>query len=258
MVYKCSHCGKEFDGHKRNVTNRFCSLECYNEYRKQEYTKKFNLVFGDNFEIVAFEEKNIVIKCKTCNAVFYRCLKQIWSKGVKCLTCAKREQEQRNEIKAHIKERQRAIQSLIRTLRKRVTQLNREQEKKDRLITKVCPVCGKEFRTIYDTQKYCSKQCQVRVMRYIQELKKRKGIEASAIIDRDITLRQVYEKDNGVCYLCGKKCDYEDYKIINNAFIVGDNYPSIDHVIPISKGGEHSWGNVRLAHMSCNSQKGEK
>ena len=106
--------------------------------------------------------------------------------------------------------------------------------------------------------KYCTSKCANKLNWFNTELKNRKGIKASAIIDRDITLRQVYEKDNGVCYLCGKKCDYEDYKIINNVFIVGDNYPSIDHVIPISRGGEHSWGNVRLAHRSCNSKKGEK
>ncbi|MDT2396282.1 HNH endonuclease [Enterococcus avium] len=29
----------------------------------------------------------------------------------------------------------------------------------------------------------------------------------------------------------------------------------MDHVIPISKGGTHSWDNVRLAHRHCNAIK---
>ena len=33
---------------------------------------------------------------------------------------------------------------------------------------------------------------------------------------------------------------------------------TIDHVVPLSKGGEHSWENVVLACRSCNSRKGTK
>lgn len=33
-------------------------------------------------------------------------------------------------------------------------------------------------------------------------------------------------------------------------------YPTIDHIIPLSKGGLHSWNNIQLAHLSCNSSKG--
>ena len=33
-------------------------------------------------------------------------------------------------------------------------------------------------------------------------------------------------------------------------------YPSVDHVIPLAKGGEeYDRGNCRLAHLSCNSRR---
>jgi 5-methylcytosine-specific restriction endonuclease McrA len=76
------------------------------------------------------------------------------------------------------------------------------------------------------------------------------------IVDRNITLQEVYRKNNGICYLCGEKCDFEDIQIKNGRKICGGNYPSIDHVIPLGAGGAHSWENVRLAHMRCNSIKG--
>lgn len=52
--------------------------------------------------------------------------------------------------------------------------------------------------------------------------------------------------------------DSEDYTVDGDVFIAGNWYPSIDHVIPISKGGRHSWDNVKLAHRLCNSVKSNK
>lgn len=57
------------------------------------------------------------------------------------------------------------------------------------------------------------------------------------------------KRDKGICYLCNKPVDTNDYHITDsNAFVVGKNYPTIDHVLPISKGGKHSWDNVTLSH----------
>lgn len=35
-------------------------------------------------------------------------------------------------------------------------------------------------------------------------------------------------------------------------------YPSIDHIIPVSHGGTHTWDNVELAHRYCNGVKSDK
>lgn len=76
--------------------------------------------------------------------------------------------------------------------------------------------------------------------------------------DRDITLEALYNRDGGVCALCGKPCDYENYIFDGNIFIAGNAYPSIDHIKPLSKGGSHTWNNVQLAHKQCNSIKSNK
>lgn len=73
--------------------------------------------------------------------------------------------------------------------------------------------------------------------------------------DRDITLRAVYDLAGGQCKLCGGMCDYDDYVIRDDVTIVGNWYPSIDHIIPLSLGGTHTWDNVQLAHKRCNSAK---
>ena len=76
--------------------------------------------------------------------------------------------------------------------------------------------------------------------------------------DKDITLEELHNRSGGICALCGKVCDYLDYRLDNNIFIAGNNYPSIDHIKPLSKGGSHTWDNIQLAHKRCNSIKSNK
>lgn len=69
--------------------------------------------------------------------------------------------------------------------------------------------------------------------------------------DLSITLTKLYMRDQGVCQICGRHIDFD---CDSNS----DYYPSIDHIIPISKGGEHQWDNVQLACRVCNTLKGAK
>lgn len=76
--------------------------------------------------------------------------------------------------------------------------------------------------------------------------------------DWNISLKDLYERDQGICYLCGCRCDWRDGQWKDGAFIVGPTYPSIEHVIPLSKGGTHEWNNVKLACWICNTRKGAR
>lgn len=94
------------------------------------------------------------------------------------------------------------------------------------------------------------------------KLKRDHRIKNHSQVD-SITLRELFKKDNGICWLCGCTCDYEDkeYRISKKGkgyLATGPNYPSVDHVVPLSKGGTHTWNNVKLAHKSCNSRKRDK
>ena len=59
-----------------------------------------------------------------------------------------------------------------------------------------------------------------------------------------------------MCGICGGLCDIDDYKMVDGAFIVGEKYPSLDHVVALANGGMHTRRNVQLAHFACNSKKG--
>lgn len=61
----------------------------------------------------------------------------------------------------------------------------------------------------------------------------------------------VFDRDNWVCALCNES-------VPKNATFPNRLYPTIDHIIPLSKGGSHTYENVQLAHQACNSRKGNR
>lgn len=58
----------------------------------------------------------------------------------------------------------------------------------------------------------------------------------------EVSLDVLYKRDQGICRLCDKPCSR--------------NHASRDHIVPVSRGGEHSYANTQLAHKRCNAQKG--
>lgn len=119
------------------------------------------------------------------------------------------------------------------------------------ILKKTCPICGKEFET-WKTQKItCSEKCS-KIRR--QRISDNSGI----IIDYDISLIRLAERDGNICQICHQPIDWNDKTLIKKRYRYGNNYPSIDHIFPRSKGGLHCWDNVRLAHRYCNTLKGDK
>lgn len=62
----------------------------------------------------------------------------------------------------------------------------------------------------------------------------------------------VFERDGYICQLCGVKTK-PDLKDVHNHF-----YPNLDHIIPLSKGGEHSVENTQCLCRVCNMIKSNK
>lgn len=118
-----------------------------------------------------------------------------------------------------------------------------------------CKRCGKEFECSPTHNKmYCSKACERVRFDDARRMRKRK----TQIIEEGITLHKLYQRDGGRCSICGGMTSWESYRIINGKKCVNGSYPSIDHVMPLSLGGSHTWENVRLACYKCNMIKGAR
>ena len=194
----------------------------------------------------------VKVRCPKCGTVFERSMVSFRHsvRTIICPGCA--EITKKEKLKAEEEKRIQAEQERIRKSEEK----KRKAEEKERARTHTCPVCGKEFKG-KTNKKYCSVKCSRKALYKSNEIKRDRKIKG-AMVDRDITLQRLYERDHGICYLCGEVCDWEDKEEKNGTIICGNRYPSIDHVVPLSRGGEHSWQNVRLAHRICNTLKGAK
>lgn len=129
----------------------------------------------------------------------------------------------------------------------------------------ICNTCGstviKSCVTLRHNKKPTCPNCQLIQREQSGETaeSRRSARLRSSDYDSSITLTRLIVRDQNICWLCGQECNSQDFvRSDNGVFIAGNEYPSIDHVKPIAKGGTHSWDNVRLAHRLCNSIKGDK
>lgn len=119
----------------------------------------------------------------------------------------------------------------------------------------VCPRCGRRFKTMVKNQEFCSHAC--RNAARLQRRDDEKRVNTNGRVE-EITLREIYDRDHGRCYICGGRTDWSDYRIVNGFKVVGPHYPSRDHVIALHNGGTHTRDNIRLAHWKCNTLKSDK
>lgn len=110
-----------------------------------------------------------------------------------------------------------------------------------------CSECGSQF--VGQTRSYntlCSKRCASRVKDAKRRARKRQaGYEP---VSRIAVLR----RDNFTCYLCGVTLTAWD-----SATGWVPTMATLDHVIPLAKGGAHSMDNLRACCAGCNSAKSD-
>lgn len=108
-----------------------------------------------------------------------------------------------------------------------------------------CLHCAAGFESKSKRQQCCGKTCRVRYQSKLRKLKLR-GLKAEVI-----TAAHLRARGETHCALCGEPVDFAQH------------YPhpksaTVDHIKPITRGGEHGFSNVQLAHAWCNTSKGNR
>ena len=74
--------------------------------------------------------------------------------------------------------------------------------------------------------------------------------ERDAFVE-DVPRFAVFERDDFICKICG-------YPIDMTLAAPHRKSASIDHVVPLARGGKHEMSNVQAAHFGCNARKGAR
>ena len=174
------------------------------------------------------------LRHKTCGNIYnMSCVSTRHGKHLKCEYCDEVERE-------HKKIERRIEQSRIAKIVKR---FNRPAPKGEQLQMKTCPDCGAFYFGRGATCAECSVKRSKRIANRKKELKRKNSYTRES---KMISARTLYERDGGVCWICGGMCDI-------NADPNSNYYPSVDHIVPQSLGGKDTLDNVRLAHRICNT-----
>lgn len=177
------------------------------------------------------QSKRVRLKCKKCGNIVERAESTIRQKGVCCEHCKEQEQQQIDLQNERIK--------LMRFL----------IAYKELKTPKICAICGAEYYSQSPNSKYCSDRC--------KRKNKGNGIRKrcrkyNVYYDPSVTSVKIFARDQYRCKICGLMCNTED-NTWNGYF--GPFSPTVDHIIPLVKGGTHTWDNVQCAHAICNSDK---
>ena|GEM_PF-4523602 len=115
-----------------------------------------------------------------------------------------------------------------------------------------CLACGKETHVAKGFgahRKYRSPACGSKACR--KTAKHRRRVRIQGLPSEVVTIEYLIERDKGVRQRCRKRVD-------RIAIAPHPLSPTIDHVIPLSKGGAHTKANTQLAHLRCNVLKSDR
>lgn len=74
------------------------------------------------------------------------------------------------------------------------------------------------------------------------DLDRKSGVQKSKRIHMDKNMRiSVYQRDNGICQICGKPLGLDDF--------------TVDHIVPLNRGGLNDMSNYRCVCWRCNEWK---
>lgn len=247
----CFGCGSELASGR----SKWCSKRCSDGTKMTR--EQYRASVRDGAKSLSY--------CMHCNKQFVRCISptnrkmgylsnKYCSHACRSLVAEKVRKEVifLRALSAKQKAKQRIKTAGLRLLSKVLSALAKKKEKADR----PCKSCGKPVGYVFGMPRaYCSKQCRKASPFYVASKKvakaKRRAKERGAKAE-NINPVKVFMDAGWKCQICGKPTP-QRYRGTNHK-----RAPELDHVVPLSKGGAHTWSNVQCACRECNQWKSDK
>ena len=116
-----------------------------------------------------------------------------------------------------------------------------------------CKECGTVFTaaayTGGKTPTFCNPHCSRKHFRRTDKYRRRELIKSQP--SEAIYRMSILERDSFTCKLCNEPLDMDAHPNDNRA-------PSLDHILPLAKGGSHQTHNLQAAHRQCNAIKSDR
>lgn len=218
----CPVCLREFRPRCSSEGRVYCSVECYLKGRLLPRVRRSCPVCGKNYTVYGSKTKTYC--------------------GVKCANWARQMRDDPSW-----------------TAPKKHTPVGM-------LIQAVCLNCGGEFQYCVGCRprRFCSQYCYRHYERVHMDAetthrlslasnaryRKREALKRGALAEA-VSYSEIYERDAWICGICKQPVDRcRDWPDPLSA--------SIDHIVPLSRGGAHTAGNLQCAHLRCNSSKSNR
>lgn len=250
----CQQCGVMMPPATPSRQKKFCSIQCVGKSQRK-HPKWTCLHCGESFqrrpggfEVRAGKEPMY------CGRACYRVALSLQMKGrrIEPGPEAIARREERARLKQESIERQKEQKERDRQSKRR----QREQDRKDRLAKerskRECHACGGLLGLKPFTSRCCSERCHSDLRRR----SRRRGKAAyrarlkGATVERFIDV-EIFRRDGWRCMLCGKNTPER---------LMGTNHndaPTLDHIVALANGGDHSRANTQCACRICNSTKSD-
>jgi len=218
---------------------------------EENYRRKFaDLGLTDLFEFIGFEKKDrLWFKCKKCGKVTHRGNDIFKGRQQKliCRACGNG-----SILYSPFVDEVLAYYSASHSTSETCEKFNIEKSKLNNWVKKRHVTNGRTFIEAGQESNRARAEAAIipgRISRNASHYKRARLHGAKA--ETGITLEKLIKRDGITCAICGLPCFYGGDSL-------ADLYPSIDHIIPISKGGGHTWDNVQVAHRICNVNKSDR
>jgi 5-methylcytosine-specific restriction endonuclease McrA len=142
---------------------------------------------------------------------------------------------------------------LLKAKSKRPVSLCSSCIREKKVVQKTCPCCKAKFTPNRPSTKYCSGSCAVRqsYLNYKRPKEHRTRCkEKNARFDFFVTRQSLRARDGDNCCKCSTPLKFSGN--------ITDDYANLDHIIPISLGGNHTFSNLQLLCRKCNYKKRDK
>lgn len=123
-------------------------------------------------------------------------------------------------------------------------------DRRRRMVERPCVVCGSLVWSKPDSKRatVCPDSACKKANHRAHLSARRRGMLVRSVGPR-VVPEVVFERDNFRCHRCGVRC-------VRSGGVYSDRYPTLDHLVPLSRGGEHSLVNVACCCRRCNMTKG--